>query len=86
VGAAIICKWEGKAELVPVPDNKQDSLYDYDISWDTLGHQSLKGGVAFKNDLLLKTAKQLVKRMGHTVVSSYVKVDDNKELSYLTVR
>jgi hypothetical protein len=38
-----------------------------------------------KNDFLLNTAVQLVQRLGYRVLSSNVKYEGNKELSYLTL-
>jgi hypothetical protein len=51
------------------------------------GHQSLQRQRSLvRNDYLLKTAKQLVQRLGYQVVSSSIQIEGNKEQSYLTVR
>jgi hypothetical protein len=85
--------WEGKAELIVKGNGSSRgkgtttfllTLENPATLWSAqcLARQR----APLRNDFLLKTAKELVKSMGYEVASSSVKVEGNKELSYLTVQ
>lgn len=83
--------WDGKVDLTAANTRSTDAsgatfcltLVSPASVW---GNQSLqRQRLQLRNDYLLKTAKQLVKRMGYSVASSSVKIEGNNELSYLTL-
>ena len=78
--------WEGKAELVQTKGGKSSFLLTLNNPATLWSAQCLaKQNAPLRNDYLLKTARYYVKCMGYTVSSSSVKLDGNKELSYLTI-
>lgn len=90
VNLFLICgfAWEGKAELVQEQKGGAArfllTLQNPATLWTS--KCLAKQNAPVRNDFLLKTAKQLVESMGYTVASSSVKIDGNKELSYLTIQ
>ena len=79
--------WEGKAELVKSNNKSGTFLLTLSNPATLWSAQCLeKANFPLRNDFLLKTAKQLVTSMGYTVTSSAVKIDGNKELSYLIIQ
>jgi hypothetical protein len=84
--------WDGNVDLTATSKSSADAagatfcltLVSPATVW---GNQSLQRQRSqLRNEFLLKTAKQLVQRMGYTVASSSVKFEGNSELSYLTLR
>lgn len=89
--------WEGQVKVVTSRQNNNPSILE-DASGVTFcltlvspasvwGHESLlHQRCPLRNDYLLKTAKQLVQRMGYSIASSSIKFEGTSELSYLTLR
>jgi hypothetical protein len=76
--------WDAKVERIG--ENKQQQQWLLELqSPATLWGSTCLSGSPLRNDFVLKTAKQLVQKLGYSVVSSSTKIEGTQERNYLTI-